>query len=396
MRRVYITTFLTCAAILALFFGISKSLNLHQTMDSVTVGFLYESDGSAPYSYNLSRSEVMLQEEMRDSVNILTKNNVPDESIEDMLREFTLKGCSVIFTNCHSKVFAELAPSFPNIQICQISDLEALPSEYPANYHTFNGELFQARYVSGVAAGLKLKEMIDSGLITPDQALVGYVGSYPISPVISGYTAFLTGVRSVVPGAVMKVRYSNTWASYQEEKRCTTELIDEGCVVISQHTDTFGPAVACEETVSDHPVLFIGCNKGFLDIAPGTALLSIRADWSPYVIGAVRAVMNYQKIEDSVKGNVHGNDLSAGFAENVLEILDLNTNLEAKGTEKAVSSAIELMKKHPEAAFRGLYTGINPEDASDTIDLSDGYLENENSSYASFHYLLKDIITVEE
>ena len=155
MKRVYITTFLTCIAVLALVFGVSQSMNLNRSMDSVTVGFLYESDESAPYSYNFARSQTALKEDLKDSVTILTKHNVPDDAIEDMVREFAVKGCSIIFTNCHSEVFAQLAPLFPDVQICQISDMKEVPADYPDNYHTFNGEIYQARYVSGIAAGLK-------------------------------------------------------------------------------------------------------------------------------------------------------------------------------------------------------------------------------------------------
>lgn len=394
MKRVYITTFLTCIALLALFFGISRSMDAGGTMNSVTVGFIYESDESAPYSYNFARAEVMLQEELRDSVKILANNNVPDDAVEDLLRDLSAKGCNIVFTNCHTELFAELAPSYPDMQICQISDMEKPPANHPDNYHTFNGEIYQARYVSGVAAGLKLKEMIDEGVITPEEAVVGYVGSYPVASVISGYTAFLVGVRSIVPQAVMKVKYTNTWASYRVEKLCAMDLIDEGCVVLSQHSDTIGPSIACEEASAEHPVVFVGCNKSLLDNAPATALLSIRINWAPYVIKAVRAVMNHQKIESVVKGTAHGNDVSAGFEDGALEILDLNMNIAAKGTQMVIDSTIDIIEEDPAAAYRGAYKGVDPVDPTDTIDLVNGYIENADSSAPSFHYVLEDVIQI--
>ena len=394
MKRVYITTFLTCIALLALVFGISRLFHFNQARSVVNVGFIYEGDESAPYTYNFSRAEVQLEEVMRDSVNIITKNNVPDESVEDILRELAAGGCDIVFTNNHSGLFSELAPLFPDIQICQISDMEDPPSDHPENYHTFNGRLFEIRYVSGIAAGLKLKEMIDNGDVPEDKAYVGYVGAFPVASVISGYTAFLVGVRSIVPQAVMKVRYTNTWTGYKEEKDCARDLINAGCAVISQHSDTIGPAVACEESSDEHHVVFVGCSKSLLDSAPRTALLSIRIDWAPYVIAAVEAVKNNRKIESSVKGHVNGNDVSAGFEEDALEILDLNLNIAPKNTQAAIDDAIEVIKKDPATAFRGAYTGVNPEDPSDTIDLSGGYLENEKSSACSFHYLLRDVVII--
>ena len=140
-----------------------------------------------------------------------------------------------------------LAPEYPNIQFCQTSYMDMNGKTVPDNYHTFKGEAYQGRYVSGIAAGMKINQMIADGVITEDQALVGFVAAFPTSEVISGYTAFLLGVRSVVPKALMRVRYTETWSSYALEKSAAQKLIEDGCVVISQHTDTIGPAIACEE-----------------------------------------------------------------------------------------------------------------------------------------------------
>ena len=394
MKRIFVTTFLTCMAVLGLTFLISRLFRYNEAMSCVTVGFIYESDESAPYTYNFSRAEVMLQEELRDSVNIYTKNNVPEDAMEDTVRELAAKGCDIIFTNNHSAQFTDVAPLFPDIQICQISDLENAPDVYPDNYHTFNGRLYELRDVGGIAADLRLKEMIDSGQISPEEAIVGYVGAFPVASVVSGYTAFLVGVRSVVPDAVMKVSYSYTWAGYKEEKDCAQKLLRAGCVLLSQHSDTIGPAIACEEDSYDRPVVFVGCNKSLLDVAPRSALLSIRVNWSPYVIGAVTAVRNHKKIEDAVNGIRNGNDVSLGYAQDALEILDLNNNLLPKNAEAILNEAIDTIEKDPAAAYRGAYSGSDPADPDDTIDLTKGYIENAGSSAPSFHYLLKDVIEV--
>ena len=119
--------------------------------------------------------------------------------------------------------------------------------------------------------------MIDSGQISPEEAVVGYVGAFRVASVISGYTAFLVGVRSVVPDAVMKVKYSYTWAGYKEEKDCAQELLRAGCVLLSQHSDTIGPSIACEEASEEHPLIFCGSSRSYLDIAPSTAFSARRA-----------------------------------------------------------------------------------------------------------------------
>ena len=266
----------------------------------------------------------------------------------------------------------------------------------PANYHTFKGEIYQGRYVSGIAAGLKLRELIDQHVIIPEEALVGYVGAFPSAAVISGYTAFLLGIRSVAPEAVMKVKYTNTWGNYSVEKLCAKSLIEEGCIIISQYSDTIGPAVSCEEAAGYRQSFFVGYNQSMLDVAPTTALVSTRINWVPYIVSAVEAVMKNKAIESYVKGNVHENDISAGFDKNWVQILELNTLIAVEGTEEKMNEAINGLKKGTLQVFKGDYLGVNPEDETDTIDLNQGFAENADSSSLAFHYVLKDVITIED
>jgi basic membrane protein A len=267
----------------------------------------------------------------------------------------------------------------------------------PDNYHTFKGEAYQGRYVSGIVAGMKIRELLQEGTISASQAKVGFVAAYPDSEVISGYTAFLLGVRSVVPQAVMRVCYTNTWSSYAHEKKAAQRLINDGCVIISQHTDTIGPAIACEEASQDRPVFFIGFNQSMSEVAPGTSLVTARICWERYVLSAVDALMANKKIESVVSGHVHGNDVSAGFEKGWVEMIDLNQQVAAPGTEITMNSAADIFKRgYVNHVFKGEYTGVDPENPSDTIDLRNGFIENENTSYPQFHYVLSDIITVVE
>jgi basic membrane protein A len=265
----------------------------------------------------------------------------------------------------------------------------------PDNYHTFKGEAYQGRYVSGIAAGMKIKQMIKEGIITEDQALVGFVAAFPPSEVISGYTAFILGVRSVVPTATMRVTYTYTWSSYAQEKDAAQKLIDDGCIVLSQHTDTIGPAIACEEANDEKPVYFVGYNQSMSEVAPGSSLVTARICWEPYVLAAVDAVMNDKSIESEFSGKVHGTDVSAGFESDWVEMDDLNLQNAAPGTQEAMDEAINRFKQgRVDFVFKGDYTGVNPEDPSDTCDLRNGYIENENTSFPLFHYVLSDVITV--
>ncbi|MBQ4241614.1 MAG: BMP family ABC transporter substrate-binding protein [Lachnospiraceae bacterium] len=397
MKRVYIVTVLTCLAILGAFYMSFRLMNIAGGKDHLTVGFIYDNDESTPYTYNFSLAKDAVEKKYGERVTIESCSNVLDEEMEEPLRELADKGCDIIFLNGYSELVMKLAPEYPGTQFCQTSYMDMNGKSVPDNYHTFKGEAYQGRYVSGIAAGMKIKEMISEGIITEDQAIVGFVAAFPTSEVISGYTAFLMGVRSVVPQAVMRVRYTQTWSSYVLEKSAAEQLLDEGCVVLSQHTDTIGPAIACEETSQSRPVYFVGNNQSMSEVAPGTSLVTARICWEPYVLSAVEAVMMNKDIESMVSGNIHGHDVSAGFEKGWVEMEDLNLQVAADGTQQAMDAAIDRFDKGDVSfVYKGDYTGADPADPSDTCDLREGYIENEYTSYPLFHYILNDIITIDE
>ncbi|MBQ7371844.1 MAG: BMP family ABC transporter substrate-binding protein [Blautia sp.] len=218
MKRIYLTTVLTSLLVLLLFCFLYSRWNGNPDTDVLKIGFIYEDDESTPYTYNFALAENALTETYADEIQILSVSNVLESETEEPLRDLIRKGCRIIFTNSHSDQFLTLAPEYPEIQFCQVSYLEIPHANMPENYHTFKGEIYQGRYVSGIAAGLKLRDLIDHHNIAPEEALVGYVGANSSAAVISGYTAFLLGIRSVCPEAVMKVKYTNTWGNYEIEK----------------------------------------------------------------------------------------------------------------------------------------------------------------------------------
>lgn len=397
MKRLYVLTAGTCLAVLLAFACIFWMLNPADKKQTVKIGFIYDNDESTPYTYNFSLAKDALEKMYGERAEIVTCSNVIDEEMEEPLRELAGSGCDIIFFNGYSELVKSLAPEYPSTQFCQTSYMDMYGQTVPENYHTFKGEAYQGRYVSGIAAGMKIKQMIKEELITEDQAIVGFVAAFPTSEVISGYTAFILGVRSVVPNAVMKVSYTNTWSSYAHEKSAAHNLINEGCVIISQHTDTIGPAIACEEALVKTPVYFVGYNQSMSEVAPGASLVTSRICWEPYVLGAVDAVIKGKEIEKVVTGHIHGTDISAGFEKGWVEMLDLNLQVAAPGTQSAMDNAINMFKRgHVDICFKGNYIGVNPDDPSDTYDLKNGYTENENTSYPLFHYILSDIITIVE
>ena len=397
MKRVYITTVITCLIILAGFLIAFRLLNLTGGKEHLTVGFIYDNDESTPYTYNFSLAKDALEKKYGEKVDIITSSNVLDDEIEEPLRELANAGCDIIFFNGYSELVVKLAPEYPDIQFCQTSYMDMNGVTTPKNYHTFKGEAYQGRYVSGIVSGLKIKEMIEEGVITKDKARLGFVAAFPTSEVISGYTAFLLGARSVVPECTMQVCYTHTWSSYALEKSAADKLIKNGCVIISQHTDTIGPAIACEELSEKRPVYFVGYNQSMSEVAPATSLVTSRICWEPYVLSAVDAVMMNKNIESNVSGRIHGRGVSAGFEYGWVEIEDLNLQVAAEGSDELMKEAIaEFTKGKNDFVFKGDLKGVNPNDPTDTIDLKEGYTENENSSYPLFNYILDDIITIIE
>lgn len=396
MKRVYITTIVTAALVVAAFSMIYSMWDRPARVDVLKVGFIYKNDESTPYTANFMLAQEALERNLAGRVWIYTRSNIPEDDTIEPVRDLVREGCSIIFTNNNSTQFVDAAREYPDVQFCQGAFATAGDVSDVKNYHSFAGAIYEGRYVSGVAAGLKLRDMIDRRVIEPGEALVGYVGSYPIPDVMSGYTAFLLGVRSVVPEATMRVRYTGVWNSYNRERACARALIDEGCVVIAHHTDTIGPAVACEEAGSSGKVFHVGYHQSMTDVAPMTSLVSARINWAPYVQGAVEALLEGREIEKFVPGNVNGNDMWAGFDHGWVELTQLNPRLTPDGAEEKLEAVVDALRRGTLQVFKGDYTGVDPDDPTDTIDLNQGYKENEKTSWPTFHYVLKDVVTVEE
>ena len=396
-KRISLVTLVTCVALLLAAWAFHVLYKPPQLREHVKVGFLYDGDESTPFTYNFMRSQHVLESKYGERLTVDARTNTSPESAPAVLEELAQGGCDIIFTTSsgYERAAKDAAAKYPQVQFCEATG--ALANEEPVleNYHTFMGRIYEGRYLSGVVAGMKLREMVDTGVITPEQAKVGYVAAYPYPEVISGYTAFLLGIRSVAPEAVMVVRYTNTWGSYTLEKECARKLIAEGCVLIGQHSDTTGPAVACERAEEPWPVYHVAYNQSMLDVAPTSTLICTRINWTPYIESAVEAVFQHRDIERTVKARIVGNDAGAGFDRDWVQMVELNGLIAVEGTEEVMAQTIADLSAGSIRVFQGDYIGVDPEDPSDTFDLSQGYPENENGSAPTFHYLLKDIITVE-
>lgn len=397
VKRKYIVSILSLAIVVFACFLWHENLN-KQENKIVKVGFIYVGDGANAYTKNFIKAQDLIEETYSGKVQCIAKFNIPEGSEQIYIEQLVKEGCEIIFGTSYGyqEAMKEAAKKHPDIEFCQATGANSDDPKVD-NYHTYMGHIYEGRYIAGVVAGMKLKEHIDTGKISADQALIGYVGAYDYAEVISGYTAFFMGVRSCVPEAKMKVKYTYSWSNYALEKEYAQQLIDEGCVIISQHSDTRGPAVACENAVADHPVYHIGYNQSMIDIAPTTSLTGCRINWAPYELAAVKAMIDEKNIESvqSKKVTINGNDAGAGFIEGWVEMLDLNEVILAKGTKDAIDQKIKELKSGKISVFKGNYTGVNPYDEKDVYDLSKGFEENKNSSAPAFNYVLKDVIVIE-
>ena len=393
----YLITLICCVLAIAVSLGIHFAVYKGDTEKTIKVGFIYVGDTSDAYTNNFVKAESEIEKLFEERVVTVAKYNVPEDSVEPVIMDLVEENCDLIFSTSYGygEMVKKYAEKYPNIEFCQATCPDANEEPLLNNYHTFMGRIYEGRYISGVVAGMKLRELINEKEITPEMAKIGYIAAFPYAEVISGYTAFFLGVRSVVPEATMTVKYTNTWGNYRLEKTIAKELIGEGCVIISQHSDTSGPAAACEETNRSQIVYYVSYNESMRDIAPTTYLIGSKINWCPYMTKAVEAVLMGKDIEGYVKGSVNGNDIAAGFDNDWVQMLEINDFVVAPGTTKRVQELIEDFRNNRIQVFKGDYTGVDPYNPSDTIDLNNGYIENENNSAPSFHYVLKDVITVE-
>ena len=392
-----IVTLITCLLCVGLFSFLHEYAQSKAKYIGVTkVGFILTGDESTPYSENFIRAIEGLEREFGTDVSVYTMYNVPFEDADEMIEELAASDVKIIFADSegYAEAMKEGASKHPGIQFCQATADNANSSPSYENYHTFMGWIYQGRYVAGKMAGLKMQELIDNGVIGENDAKIGYVGAFSCPEVVSGYTAFFLGARSVCPTAHMVVGYTETWTSYVAEKEMAEQFINEGCVIIAQHSDTIGPAIACEEAAVYKPVYHVGYNQDMVSIAPTTSIIGTKIDWTNYIVGAVDAIRKEKRIEDVVDAETNGNDAGAGFERGWVAMFELNMAVAAPGSEEVLEDTIEDFRKERCHVFYGDFTGVNPENPDDTVNLNNEFYENNKTSYPTFYYILDDVIEV--
>lgn len=396
MKRTYTLCIITSLIMCILALGVHHMTRTEEK--HLKVGFIFVGDEITPYTENFIKARNHVMEVYGDQIECVTKYNVTEDRIEEPLLELVAEKCDYIIAASYGygPVVKEMAEKHPEIQFCVPTGDNANQEPVLPNYHNCYGTIYQGRYVCGVVAGIKLKEMIENGIITPQQAKIGYVAAFPYAEVISGYTAFYLGVRSVVPEATMLVKYTDTWSNYSVEKQVATELIAQDCVLISQHSDTIGPATACENAGGSIPVYHVGYNQSMTDVAPTRSLVSCCVEYSYYFEQSIYALLHDKKIEDCIDGKTYGQDAMAGLDKNWVRILDINEAIVPKETDQIVDDTVKDLISGKKQVFSGNLTGVDPYDSTKRIDLNTPYIENETSSSPTFSYILDDVITIVE
>lgn len=356
-------------------------------VEDLKVGFIYIGDENEGYTAAHHAGTTAMKEELGLSDDqIIIKWNVPeDETCYDAAVDLADQGCQIIFGNSFGfeSYMLQAAAEFPEVEFCHATGYQAASSGLD-NVHNYFTSVYESRYVSGVVAGLKLNEMIADGTITEDTAKIGYVGAFPYAEVISGYTSFFLGVRSVCPSATMEVTYTNSWASFDLEKEAAEALIADKCVLISQHADTTGAATASEAA----GVPIVGYNISMIATAPNWALTSASINWAPYVTYAVKSIVDGTPIDV---------DWCHGYAEGADQITELNEAVVAEGTAEKVKEVEDAIIAGTLKVFDTSTWTVDGK-TLDTYEvngieyISDGYFhESEFASAPSFDIIIDGI-----
>ena len=297
--------------------------------DALKVGFIFLHDENSTYDLNFMNAakEACANLGLSEDQYIFKTNIDETQECYDAACELADAGCDIIFADSfgHEAFLMEAAKEFPEVQFCHATGTNAHTAGLD-NFHNAFASIYEGRYLAGIAAGMKLNEMIDAGEFTADEAKIGYVGAFTYAEVVSGYTSFFLGARSVCPTVTMEVTFTGSWYDETAEKEGANKLIANGCKLISQHADSMGAPTACELA----GVPNVSYNGSTVDACPNTFIVSSRIDWAPYYEYVINAVKNGETIDA---------DWTGTLATGSVVLTDINEQAAAEGTAEAIADA---------------------------------------------------------
>ena len=297
--------------------------------DALKVGFIFLHDENSTYDLNFMNAakEACANLGLSEDQYIFKTNIDETQECYDAACELADAGCDIVFADSfgHEAFLMEAAKEFPEVQFCHATGTNAHTAGLD-NFHNAFASIYEGRYLAGIAAGMKLNEMIDAGEFTADEAKIGYVGAFTYAEVVSGYTSFFLGARSVCPTVTMEVTFTGSWYDETAEKEGANKLIANGCKLISQHADSMGAPTACEMA----GVPNVSYNGSTVDACPNTFIVSSRIDWAPYYEYVINAVKNGETIDA---------DWTGTLATGSVVLTDINEQAAAEGTAEAIADA---------------------------------------------------------
>ena len=300
------------------------------------IGMICLHDENSTYDNNFIQALRQVQKDLglSDDQVVIVTNIGEDSSCYDAAVDLAKnKGCKVIFADSfgHESFMKQAAQEYPEVQFCHATGTSGKIANIE-NFHNAFASIYEGRYLAGIAAGLKLNEMIAAGKITAEQAVIGYVGAFTYAEVISGMTSFYLGARSVCPTATMKVRYTGSWYDQAKEQEAATALIEKDkCVLISQHADSLGAPTACELA----GVPNVSYNGSTYSAGETTFIVSSAINWAPY----------FQYIIETVaKGEKIASDWCGTIATNSVVLSGVNLDVAAEGTVEKLNEVIKALE----------------------------------------------------
>ena len=358
---------------------VAEEATEENSLANVKVGFIFLHDENSTYDLNFINAAKAAAAELGLSDDqVMMKTNIAEsQDCYDAAAELADAGCNLVITDSfgHESFALQAAKEFPEVQFVSCTGVKA-HTEGLSNYHNAFATIYEGRYLAGVAAGLKLNEMIENGDITAEEAKMGYVGAYPYAEVKSGYTSFFLGARSVCPSVTMEVTFTSSWYDEALEKEAANKLINNGCVLISQHADSMGAPTACETA----GVPNVSYNGSTVSACPNTFIVSSRIDWTPFFVYAISCVAN---------GEAFGYDWTGDLSTGSVVLTDVNEQAAAAGTAEKLAEVKAALEDGSLKVFDTSAFTVNGETLTsylaDVDDMGDYVGETEVISDGYFH-----------
>ncbi len=351
------------------------------------IGFICLHDENSTYDLNfLEAADAVVEALGLTKDQYIIKKNIPEgNECYEAAKDLVDQGCTIIFANSfgHEDFMIKAAKEFKDVEFCHATGFKASIEKLP-NYHNAFANIYEGRYLAGIVAGLKLNEMIEAGEITAEEAKMGYVGAFTYAEVISGYSSFYLGAKSVCPSVTMDVQFTGSWYDPTLEKNAAEALIANKCVLISQHADSMGAPGACEAA----GVPNVSYNGSTYESCPETFMVSSRINWAPYFKYIIECVNTDKEI---------ATDWCGGIAEGSVVLTGINQDVAAEGSVKAVEDAIAKLKDGSLKVFDTSKFTVDGKALEDSDMVSDGYYhESEKVSAPSFDLKIDGITRLNE